>query len=175
VHAWEVGRIERKGKRKAGAKVPTWEDALRLRAKLERATEYHEAELEHAATQRAAARNEVTQLLLLALRSLISHAHFLPKYHCCCNAIEYVWGNGKKRFRITCKYTLKHLREHGLRTLFGIDPQTSTQFCRMGRCYERQLAAGANGSNITERIRAMKKDRLFKSHIRPAPSMYNDI
>ena len=24
---------------------------------------------------------------------------WLPKYHACCNGIEYVWGNGKKRRR----------------------------------------------------------------------------
>jgi hypothetical protein len=71
VRGWEVGRRNVKKKRISGELVGAWDDALKLRAKLERAAEYHQFELEHTAAQRAAARNEVTELLLLALDSLI--------------------------------------------------------------------------------------------------------
>jgi hypothetical protein len=44
---------------------------------------------------------------------------WLPKFHAPCNGIEYVWGNGKKRNRKMCDFTMKTLRtrvERGIRT-----------------------------------------------------------
>ena len=81
---------------------------------------------------------------------------FLPKFHCVCNSIEYVWGNGKKRFRIGCKYTVPYLREHGLRTLFGIDPRTAAKFTRKARKNDRGLMGGASGVTLAQVVKDMK-------------------
>ena len=35
---------------------------------------------------------------------------FLPKFHAPCNAIEFVWGNGKKRNRQVCDFQMATLR-----------------------------------------------------------------
>ena len=40
---------------------------------------------------------------------------WLPKFHAPCNCIEYIWGNGKKRCRKECDYTMKTLREYAAR------------------------------------------------------------
>ena len=93
--------------------------------------------------------------------------HWLPKYYSPCNASEYFWGNGKKRFRITCDFTMKSLKRDGMRTLFGIDP-------RRARDYDRALMAGYNGFSMDSKVKVYKKDRKYKSHIRPPPSAYNE-
>ena len=100
--------------------------------------------------------------------------HWLPKYHSPCNASEYFGGNGKKRFRITCDFSMKSLKKDGMRTLFNIDPRTARKFIRKARDYDRALMAGCNGFNMVGKVTAYKKDRLYKSHIRPTPSAYND-
>ena len=101
--------------------------------------------------------------------------HWLPKYHSPCNASEYFWGNGKKRFRIICDFTMKSLKRDGMRTLFGIDPLTARKFIRKARDYDRALMVGCNGFSMNDRVQTFKKERIYKSHIRPAPSAYNDL
>lgn len=64
VRSWEVGRRNVKSKRTSGEYVVTWDAALWLRSKIENAELYHQAELEHAAAQRATARNEVADYFL---------------------------------------------------------------------------------------------------------------
>jgi len=103
---------------------------------------------------------------------------WLPKYHSVCNASEYFWGNGKKRYRIHCDYTMKHLKANGMRTLFNIDPYTALKFIRKGRDHDRQLRGGANGMNVDKRVREIAKSRLmtgegYASHRRPAQSAYD--
>ena len=101
--------------------------------------------------------------------------HWLPKYHSPCNASEYFWGNGKKRFRITCDFSMKSLKRDGMRTLFGIDPRTARKFIRKARDYDRALMLGCNGFSMGNQVQAYKKDRKYASHIRPPPSAYNDV
>jgi hypothetical protein len=101
--------------------------------------------------------------------------HWLPKYHSPCNASEYFWGNGKKRFRINCDYTMKHLKKAGMRTLFNIDERTGWKFIRKGRDYDNELRDGATGQNMDSNVRESAKKRLkHASHIRPAPSHYEE-
>lgn len=104
--------------------------------------------------------------------------HWLPKYHAPCNASEYFWGNGKKRFRQNCDYTMKHLKSHGMRTIFSIDKRTTWKFVRKARDFDRALRDGASGLNMDGRVRAIAKSRInsgkHASHIRPAPSQYEE-
>ena len=104
--------------------------------------------------------------------------HWLPKYHAPCNASEYFWGNGKKRFRQNCDYTMKYLKSHGMRTLFSIDKRTGWKFVRKARDFDRTLRDGATGLNMDSRVRAVAKSRIksgkHASHIRPAPSQYEE-
>ena len=94
------------------------------------------------------------------------YVNFLPKFHCVCNSIEYVWGNGKKLFRRGCKHTVPHLREHGLRTLFGIDPRTASEFVRKARKNDKARMGGANAINLAQVVKDTKKDIKFASHRR---------
>ena len=75
-------------------------------------------------------------------------ALWLPTYHSVCNAPEYFWGNGEKRYSIHCDYTMKHLKANGMRILFNIDPYTALNFIRKERDHGRQLRGGANGMKL---------------------------
>ena len=89
--------------------------------------------------------------------------HWLPKYHSPCNASEYFGGNGKKRFRIECDFSMKGLKRDGMRTLYGIDPRTARKFIRKAREYDRALMAGCDAFSMGDRVQTYKKEREYEA------------
>jgi hypothetical protein len=97
---------------------------------------------------------------------------WLPKYHAPCNAIEYVWGNAKKRNRKVCDYTMATLRTSAFRTTMTTERETVRKYFRKARAYQHALGAGADAFSMHKEVAKIKKER-YTSHRRPAPSQYD--
>ena len=70
---------------------------------------------------------------------------------------------------------MKGLKRNGLRILFNIDPRTARKFIRKARDFDRALMAGCDAFGMSDQVKAYKQERLYKSHIRPPPSAYDDL
>ena len=98
---------------------------------------------------------------------------WLPKFHAPCNAIEYVWGNGKARNRETCDFKMSTLRRSAYRAMFSTEPETVRKYFRKARNYQGALREGADAFGVSKRVAGMKKDR-YTSHRRPAASQFRE-
>ena len=96
---------------------------------------------------------------------------WLPKFHAPCNAIEYVWGNGKKRNRKACDFSMATLRTSAFRAMMTTECATVRKYFRKARTYQHALGAGADAFNMHREVAKIKKER-YVSHRRPAPSNY---
>ena len=97
---------------------------------------------------------------------------WLPKFHAPCNAIEYVWGNGKKRNRKDCDFTMATLRTSAFRAMMLTEPATVRKYFRKARAYQQALRAGADAFSMHKDVAKIKKER-YVSHRRPAPSQFD--
>ena len=98
---------------------------------------------------------------------------WLPKYHACCNPIEYVWGNRKKAHRITCDFKMETLRRSGFRCMLDVDPTFTQKACRKARNFSTALRGGSNVMEMFKDVAVLKKERyVYASHRRPKPSEY---
>ena len=65
-----------------------------------------------------------------------------------------------------------------MRIIFSFDERTTWKFVRKARDFDRALRDGASGLNMDGRVRAIAKSRInsgkHASHIRPAPSQYEE-
>ena len=64
---------------------------------------------------------------------------WLSKFHACCNAIEYVWGNRKKAHRKVCDFKMDTLRRTGFKTMLQADPTFVQKAFRKARNFARIL------------------------------------
>jgi transposase len=102
-------------------------------------------------------------------------AIWLPKFHCECNPIEYVWGRAKYLLR-TCEkagtFKYSELCAELPVLLQGIELALIRMYFRKARAYMdalRELAAAGEEGGISEAHRRVKG---YKSHRRPAPSEF---
>ena len=49
------------------------------------------------------------------------------------------------------------------------------EFIRKARDFDRALMAGCDAFGMSDQVKAYKRERLYKSHIRPPPSAYDDL
>ena len=97
---------------------------------------------------------------------------WLPKFHACCNAIEYVWGNRKKAHRKVCDFKMDTLRKTGYKTMLSVDPSFVQKAFRKARNFMTALRGGADVLSMFKQVANIKKER-YVSHRRPAPSQYS--
>lgn len=109
--------------------------------------------------------------LVHAVEEMGGQVILLPKYHACCNAIEYVWGNRKKAFRKTCDMKMDTLRVTGYLTMARVDPTFVQKAFRKARNFMTALRDGGDVFDMFKKVACIKKDR-YVSHRRPAPSQY---
>jgi len=96
---------------------------------------------------------------------------WLPKFHAPCNAIEYVWGNGKRRYREECDFTMATLRTSAFRAMMTTERATVRKYFRKSRAYQNALREGADTFSMHQQVAKVKKER-YVSHRRPAPSHF---
>ena len=96
---------------------------------------------------------------------------WLPKFHACCNGIEYVWGNRKKANRKTCDFKMETLRRTGFKTMLQVEPTFVHKAFRKGRNFMSALRGGADVLTMFKQVANIKKER-YVSHRRPAPAQY---
>ena len=106
-----------------------------------------------------------------AIENLGGEVIWLSKYHACCNAIEYVWGNRKKAHRRTCDFKMETLRRSGFRCMLEVDPTFVHKSFRKARNFMTALRGGSDVFEMFRDVAAIKKER-YVSHRRPAPSAY---
>ena len=106
-----------------------------------------------------------------AIENLGGEVIWLSKYHACCNAIEYVWGNRKKAHRITCDFKMETLCRSGFRCMLSVDPTFTQKSFRKARNFMTALRGGSDVFEMFRDVAAIKKER-YVSHRRPAPSAY---
>ena len=126
---------------------------------------------------------------------------WLPKFHAPCNAIEYIWGNGKKRNRKArrpppgcpsisppwlrwgahaypcarqeCDFTMATLRKSAFRCMMSTDPMFVRKSFRKARNFQGALRGGSDAFTMYKSVAKIKKER-YVSHRRPAPSQFKD-
>jgi len=108
-----------------------------------------------------------------AIEDLGSMCTWLPKFHAPCNAIEYIWGNGKKRNRKECDFTMATLRKSAFRCMMSTDPMFVRKSFRKARNFQGALRGGSDAFTMYKSVAKIKKER-YVSHRRPAPSQFKD-
>lgn len=124
----------------------------------------------HVLSQRSDFKNEKCKLEK-TVEQMGGRCVWLPKFHACCNAIEYVWGNRKKANRKTCDFKMETLRRTGFKTILQVDPTFVQKAFRKGRNFMSALRGGADVLTMFKQVAKIKKER-YVSHRRPAPAQY---
>ena len=106
-----------------------------------------------------------------AVEAMGGEVIWLSKYHACCNAIEYVWGNRKKAHRITCDFKMDTLRRSGFLCMLDASPTFVQKAFRKARNFMTALRGGSDAFEMFKEVASIKKER-YVSHRRPAPSAY---